>query len=159
METINTAASASTGPKGSGLLYPLMLIAAIAVIVFSVVGIATVMGWMPRGLSGASPAEKAAVAPPAKAGGSLPVPRTGAGPACRDCGVIKSVHAVEATSEGGGIGAIGAGHEIEKTVKKSVIYEIRVRMNDGSTRTLHEATPPAFAIGDKVRITDRGVAR
>jgi len=37
-----------------GLLYPLMLMAAIAVIVFSVLGIATIAGWMPGVLSAAS---------------------------------------------------------------------------------------------------------
>ena len=45
----------------------MMLIAAIALIVFSIVGIATVMGWMPRALSGADPAEKASAAPAANA--------------------------------------------------------------------------------------------
>jgi hypothetical protein len=34
-----------------GLLYPLMVIAAIALIVFSLLGIATVTGWMPRALA------------------------------------------------------------------------------------------------------------
>ena len=34
----------------SGLLYPMMVIAAIAVIVFSVVGIASMAGWLPSGL-------------------------------------------------------------------------------------------------------------
>ena len=40
----------------SGLLYPLMVIAAIAVTVFSAVGVATMMGWMPGALSGSEPA-------------------------------------------------------------------------------------------------------
>ena len=37
-------------PNTEGLLYPLLLIAAIAVIAFSIVSIASVTGWMPRGL-------------------------------------------------------------------------------------------------------------
>jgi hypothetical protein len=37
--------------ESRGLLYPLMVIAAIAVIVFSVLGMATIMGWMPSALT------------------------------------------------------------------------------------------------------------
>jgi len=37
-----------------GLLYPIMLIAAIAVIVFSILGIASIAGWMPGALSAAA---------------------------------------------------------------------------------------------------------
>ena len=36
----------------SGLLYPMMVIAAIAVIVFSIVGIASMAGWLPNSLIG-----------------------------------------------------------------------------------------------------------
>ena len=36
----------------SGLLYPMMVIAAIAVIVFSMIGIASMAGWLPSGLVG-----------------------------------------------------------------------------------------------------------
>ena len=37
----------------NGILYPVMLIAAIAVIVFSAAGIATMMGWLPSARSDA----------------------------------------------------------------------------------------------------------
>lgn len=64
MESVNTA-----GPKPTnnrlGILYPVMLIAAIALIVFSVVGIATMVGWMPSALSGADPEARPAAAPAA----------------------------------------------------------------------------------------------
>lgn len=164
METVNAAASSSAEPKGSGFLYPLMLIAAIAVIVFSVVGIATMKGWMPRALSGADPAGRAAAAAPAKPAASRPRATAGAGPACSDCGVIESIRAVEVRGEGSGIGAIGgagagayAGHQIEKTMNRSVTYQIRVRMNDGTTRTIHEPAQPALVNGQKVRVTERGL--
>ena len=38
--------------KSTNLLYPLMLIAAVTVIVFSLVGIATMLGWLPSARSG-----------------------------------------------------------------------------------------------------------
>jgi outer membrane lipoprotein SlyB len=56
--------------------------------------------------------------------------------ACADCGVVESIHA---------------------DVKKSVAYQVRVRMNDGTLRTIQENAPPAFAVGQKVRVTGQGV--
>lgn len=197
METVNSVENAVQ--KRSGMLYPVMLIAAILLIVFSVVGIATMMGWMPSALSGGDPSAKPSPTPaapatqPAKAARAAATqtpPRTAAsGPAsCHDCGVIESIRVVEVSGAGSGVGAIGgavvggvlgnqvgrgrgrtaatvvgagagayAGHEIEKSMKKSVSYEMRVRMNDGSYRTFHESTQPAFAIGQKVRVTEQGI--
>ena len=51
------------------------------------------------------------------------------------------------------IGAVGggaAGHEIEKRARSETVYEVRVRMDDGSTRTLTRAQAPAP--GARVRI-------
>jgi hypothetical protein len=44
-----------------------------------------------------------------------------------------------------------------RAVGKSVNYEIRVRMNDGTHRTLYERARPALTVGQKVRVTDRAV--
>jgi outer membrane lipoprotein SlyB len=99
-------------PKRSGLLYPMMLIAAIALIVFSVIGIATMMGWMPTAVSGNDPAAKA-IANPATQDGAKPAASrmraaTGApAAACTNCGVIESIRVVEVKGEGSGVGAIG----------------------------------------------------
>lgn len=51
---------------------------------------------------------------------------------------------------GGGI----AGHQIEKTQRKSVHYDVVVRMEDGSSRTVSTGTQPEWHTGDRVRITD-----
>ena len=180
MYTVGTAGSAQT--KRPGILYPLMLIAAIAVIVFSIVGIATMMGWLPVALSGVSgsAADKAA----AVSGRSWQAPAA----ACADCGVIESIRALPVKGQGSGAGAVGgavvggvlgnqvgrgsgravatvigagagayAGNEIEKNMKESVTYQISVRMSDGTIRTLHEPAQPAVTIGQKVRITERGI--
>ena len=40
-----------TVARKGGLLYPMLVIAAIAVIAFSATGIATMLGWMPPALS------------------------------------------------------------------------------------------------------------
>ena len=57
------------------------------------------------------------------------------------------------------LGAVGgglAGNTVEKGMNKSLQYEVRVRMDDGSVRNLQQAT--AVAVGDKVLI-DNGVLR
>jgi outer membrane lipoprotein SlyB len=185
-----------------------MLIAAIAVIVFSIVGIATMTGVMPRALSSRSEQLPAAATgagapaavparPPAKARADTvtragaPNPGASAAAACAECGIVESIRAVEANGEGSGIGALAggvvggilgnqvghgggrtamtvvgagagayAGHEIEKNMNKSLSYQVRVRMNDGSIRTFYERTQPAWSVGQKVRVADnRIVAR
>lgn len=179
MQTASTAGRAHAPHKRPGILYPVMLIAAIAVIVFSIVGIATMMGWLPVALSG-SAADKAAAA----SGRSW----RASAPPCNDCGVIESIHALPVKGQGSGAGAVGgavvggilgnqvgqgrgraaatvigagagayAGNEIEKNMKDSVTYQIHVRMNDGSIRTVHDAAQPAVTIGQRVRVTERGI--
>ena len=57
------------------------------------------------------------------------------------------------------LGAVGgglAGNTVEKGMNKSIQYEVRVRMEDGSVRNLQQATP--VAVGDKV-LLDNGVLR
>ena len=133
MDAVNmTPGNADTVVKHPGILYPLMLIAAIAVIVFSVAGIATMMGWVPGALlSGADPAR----AQPAPASQQARSRMAGTAAACRDCGVVESLRVLE----------------------KSASYEIRVRMSDGASRTLYEGTRPALTVGQKVRVTYQGV--
>jgi hypothetical protein len=76
-----------------GLLYPMMVIAAIAVIVFSIFGIAAVSGWMPSSLLGGPPAAQSG-----ENGGTEP--RSASAPEastfrCAECGVIETVREIE----------------------------------------------------------------
>lgn len=51
------------------------------------------------------------------------------------------------------LGAVGggvAGHEIEKNVKAKTVYSVRVRMDDGSLRTLQQSQAPA--VGARVKV-------
>jgi outer membrane lipoprotein SlyB len=51
------------------------------------------------------------------------------------------------------LGAVGggwAGNAVEKNIKKDTVYNVRVRMQDGSTRTLEQASAPA--VGSKVTV-------
>ena len=66
----------------SGLLYPMMVIAAIAVIVFSIVGIASMAGWLPNSLIG-----RASAAVVNQSDQETAMPATFR---CTECGVIES---------------------------------------------------------------------
>ena len=52
----------------------------------------------------------------------------------------------------GAVGGAVAGHQVEKHVKSSVVYEISVRMEDGSLRSITESAPPTWRAGDRVRV-------
>lgn len=99
-----------------GLLYPMLVIAAIAVIVFSVTGIATMMGWLPSALSGrdATPGfQQSAPAPrndanDQRAGAPRETTSRLATPApavCGNCGVVELIRAVE--GRGSSTAAVG----------------------------------------------------
>jgi outer membrane lipoprotein SlyB len=54
------------------------------------------------------------------------------------------------------IGAVGgaiAGHQVERhVVRKQTQYEISVRLEDGTTRTIVQDAEPAWREGDRVRV-------
>ena len=73
-----------------GLLYPMMVIAAVAVIVFSLLGIASVSGLLPSAFEG-SAIELSSAAPQSQGdGGAF---------ACAECRVIESVQKIDLRSD------------------------------------------------------------
>lgn len=166
--------SAQTQPK---LLYPSMVIAAIAVTVFSLLGIATLTGALPFAHSETNGMQPVAME---RESGNARLAAV-----CSNCGVVESVRAIESKGEGSGIGAVAggvagallgnqigggngrtiatvagaaggayAGNEIEKTTKKRISYRIRVRMADDSLRTVYQRAVPGVVPGDRVKIVD-----
>lgn len=111
----------------NGMLYPMMIIAAISVILFSVVGIATMTGHMPSVFSQKNDASaevpaiatgndvsagKAADADKAPERSMAAAPRSTASPrqtaaVCATCGVVESVNTQEMKGKGTGLGAVG----------------------------------------------------
>lgn len=99
----------------------LFWIAGIAVTVFSAVGIAAIMGWIPTSTS--SPSENIALAKQPTAPAKTAAARARATPeqapvqvasnkpvvraVCAECGVIESVREIDTKGEGSGIGAVG----------------------------------------------------
>ncbi len=94
----------------------LIWIAGIAVILFSVAGIAAIMGWIPTSMSRApdvaltaNDATTSAAVKPALASSThqAPVITQQAPVICHNCGVIESTRMVTTKGEGSGIGAVG----------------------------------------------------
>ncbi|MDO8347875.1 MAG: glycine zipper 2TM domain-containing protein [Rugosibacter sp.] len=194
-----------THPK---LLYPSMVIAAITVTIFSLLGIATMTGILPLAHSLSNPASDpllyAAASTSAVPGTAVGQDVTSASgvsassasrepvtvPACRLCGRVEAVDMVEAKGKGSGVGAVAggiagalignsfgrgngrtaltllgagggayAGNEIEKNVHKTSSYRIRVRLENGTERTLYQRAAPGVTAGDRIRIVDGGIVR
>ena len=122
-------------PAKSGM-HPLMLIAAIAVILFCAVGTAAIMGWLPKSsangdvlptagaqadaqspqLAPMPAAQTASAAPlqlaaantaPPRALERAPEPQAAAPSTCKSCGVVESVRTIEHRAQGSGVGAAG----------------------------------------------------
>ncbi len=55
---------------------------------------------------------------------------------------------------GGAAGGAYAGHQVEKHMKTQKKYDVGVKMDDGTLRTVSYETPPTWRSGDRVRIVD-----
>ena len=191
-------------PNTTRSLHPVMVIAAVAVVLFCGVGSAAILGWLPTSnASGtvpgtapmppqlsAAPEQQVAynnaapVALPAQNQDRVSEPAAKQAPAtCANCGVVESVRAVEHRPKGSGVGAAGgailggllgnqvgsghgrqiatvagavggavAGNQIEGNMKTTTTWDIVVRMDNGSKRTLHQSSQPSWRSGDAVRV-------
>jgi len=71
-------------------------------------------------------------------------------PACASCGIVEAIRTIELRGDAGA-------QELDQHAAKRVVYRVTVRLEDGSYRTLSQPTPPAIAVGGKVRIVDGAV--
>ena len=57
------------------------------------------------------------------------------------------------------VGAIGGGFVGNEAAKRSqtMVWRIGVRYDDGSIASIQQTAPPNLRIGDRVRVTDRGI--
>jgi outer membrane lipoprotein SlyB len=102
--------------RAPALLYPTLLIAGIAVIIASMLGIAAMTGLLPQAQSQSQPGdaraaggnEARAKTAQTKSAGSKTAPVVAAA-RCTDCGVVDSVRAVEVKGEGSGLGVVAGG--------------------------------------------------
>ena len=70
--------------------------------------------------------------------------------------VVDGKHQTLATVAGAAVGAI-AGHEIEKQARTTKRFDMAVRMDDGSTKTVSSESEPVLKVGQRVRVTQAGV--
>lgn len=181
--------------------HPMVLTAAVAVTVFSILGSAAITGLIPSAHSGRAESmlpmtaneSKSGVEPhrnetshayvsardkPSLAGKDA---RLAAG--CSTCGVIESIRSIEHEGDGSGLGAVAggvvggvagnqmgkgtgntlmtllgigggafAGHTIEKNMKTSTAFVVKVRMEDGTYRSVTQHSRPEYAVGDHVKL-------
>ena len=113
----------------------LLIVGAVASV--ALVGVAAVVG-----LVSSRSAEKPEATP---ASGADAVPRRAGGATCASCGTVEAIRTVMVAGPTDGT--------------KRTVYRITVRMDDGSFRTLSQATLPSVAVGEAVRITDGAVVR
>jgi outer membrane lipoprotein SlyB len=216
-------------PAASATHHPLMILAAIAVVLFCLVGTAAIMGWIPSSIGGNTPnrgdlndADRLALAsqlqapapsqqpvrqpvqqlaeaplqqpaqyappppPVQREAADRPVQAAAAAPAknwCSNCGNVESVREITQRAQGSGVGAaggailggllgnqVGGGHgrqlatvagavggavvgnQVEGNMKATHSYEIKVRLDDGSSRTFHQQNAPGWRTGDRVRV-------
>ncbi len=145
-------------PKVPALLYPTLLIAGIAVIVGSLLGIAAMTGLL-SSVEGRPATVTGNDAVPAKPAGD----RAATAP-CAACGVVETVRELGPAGVPGGIlgstAGSGSGHESGDLMKngKGVTYEVRVRMDDRSYRTFR-AAQPGFGTGQRVKVREGRLVR
>ncbi len=121
-----------------------LLIAGIAVVLFSTAGIARMMGWGPNlteDFSDIAALESSATS------------ESGARPRCPECGFVVSMREIEIRVDDSGAeatGAAAAGTGDELPVKSTRSYEINVRMADGSSRLITAVNPAKWRVSERL---------
>jgi outer membrane lipoprotein SlyB len=59
----------------------------------------------------------------------------------------------------GAVGGAVAGNQVEKSKKAVTAYDVVVRMNDNSTRTVRATANPDYGVGQKVKVVDGQIVR
>lgn len=167
----------------SNRIHPLVAGASVAVIVAAGVAVAAITGHLP-GSNADTARSQPMVSQPAK-----PAKEHKPVALCKDCGTIVEVKEVDVRGKGTGVGAVAGGvggavighqigenragtaigavagavvgHQIEREVRKHTRYDITVRMNDGSMRSLSDesGTPVTLKSGDKVKVAQDGTLK
>ena len=107
--------------------------------------------------------------------GGVAQPVRAAAPVCRSCGRVESVQAVQQAAPATGVGAVAGGvlgavgggyvgHKVEERTRTHTVYQVAVRMEDGSLRHFQRAEPtavgtPVVLQGKGFRVDQGGAAR
>jgi outer membrane lipoprotein SlyB len=155
---------------------PLVLIAAMSVIILSLVGVGAITGHISSVNSKTHGTDDAQAVTPGDhpfVSSVVPVQEKPApartvvkvAKSCVNCGLIETISSKEKKGDATGIGlVVGAaggaytGHEIEKNVNKKLSYQVKVRLDDGTYRVVSLGSKPAFEVGEKVRVVNGTLA-
>jgi outer membrane lipoprotein SlyB len=171
---MNTALYRGRGLERQQRLYPLLVVAAVSVTLFSLLGIAGITGYPPllSGQGGTAPLTSQAASRPVNAGSS-----------CQGCGVLESVSPLEPSGSGvgaligalsgavwgnfigqdsnggaialaGGLAGASTGHDIEQQGAQPEAWQIHIRMDDGTLHTINSRTLPEWRSGTRVKLVD-----
>jgi hypothetical protein len=126
--------------SGSMRVSRLVVAAAASAMIAGVIGLSAFTGMLPGKRM------------PARDEGTVPKVefKPGQPGSCTVCGTVESIRRVEVPDEAGG--SPGA------TLARSA-FRVTVRMDDGSFRAISQSSPPAFAVGDKVRVVEGRLVR
>ena len=128
----------------NGLLYPMLLITAISVIIFSALGVASLTGLIPAAQSDSVQQPESqpkmqpqSVQPPAKPARAAPTRIVAA--ACDNCGVVNAINAIEVKGQSSGLGVVAGG------VTGALLGNQIGRGNGNAIATIAGAAGGAFA--------------
>jgi outer membrane lipoprotein SlyB len=132
--------------------YPLITTAVTSVLILSMVGIGTLMGWLPMPRSTAASYLGKVIT------GSEDVSHV-AMTECSNCGAIESIKSIALQYQppvfGSLVGGAGGGvylvEDMDKEARNRTIFHVVVRMDDGSHRILH-SVKRHFFVGENVKI-------
>ena len=141
-------------------LHPLIVGAAVSVIVLSGAGVAALTGLLPtsKGQQEAQkgPGQIATV----ESVREVTKPGEAQGVGAVAGGVVGGLvgnelgHGKPLGTIAGAAGGAFAGHQIERHARSEKRWVVALRMEDGTQRTVSSRTPPAWRAGDRVRLVD-----
>ncbi len=137
---------------------PLVIIAAISVIIFSLVGIATITGQLtavnPEIIGSAARSKETGIKPnitPIFVEKRAATQNIEQAKPCANCAVVDSIIVKKVKGDGSGVGRIPGGVADGQTAATSA-YLVKVRMDDGTYHVVSQQNQPAFHVGEKVKI-------
>ncbi|HMK13504.1 MAG TPA: hypothetical protein VK460_00620 [Burkholderiales bacterium] len=138
---------------------PFLIIAVVSLIIFSIVGTASITGQMTDanfGTSGlATNPEKKVIEPnitPIIGVKNASLQNLEQTKPCANCAMVDSIIVNEVKGERGGMGKISGSVADGKTATMSATYLVKIRMYDGTYRVVSQQDKPVFHVGEKVKI-------
>lgn len=134
--------------------HPIVLTAAVAITMFSLLGSAAITGLIPsvsgtESLPAAAEQNSAGENGSASASPALPTQRSSADSkltTCISCGTVVAILALE-----GRITEVSG----DKEMQMAPAYQIKLRMHNGTYQTITQHTRPHYLIGDVIRLHSR----